>query len=90
MGYCHRDSAEGRTDAGQLSLCVAIDRVGKFASAAWHEAASQVVAAQCLRNRIAAVPSKIHSGLTETGIQFPHRKRARDASQHLCERVRQE
>ena len=56
MGYCPRDSAEVRTEGGQPSWCVAIDRVGKFADAAWHDEASTVVAAPCLRNRIAAVP----------------------------------
>jgi hypothetical protein len=40
IGYCHRDSAEVRTEEGQLSLFVAIDRAGKFAYSELHREAN--------------------------------------------------
>jgi transposase InsO family protein len=90
IGYCHLDIAEVRTEEGKLYLFVAIDRVCKFAYAELHAEASKVVAAQFLRNLIAAVPYKIHIVLTDNGIQFTNRKRDMYASQHIFDRVCQE
>jgi hypothetical protein len=90
MGDVPLAIAEVRTAEGQLSLFVAIDRVGTFASAAWHAAATTVVAAQCLRYWIAAVPDKIHPVLPDHGLQFTNRQRDQDAFPHRFERVCQE
>jgi hypothetical protein len=87
MGYFHRDSAEVRPEEGQLSLLVAIDRAGKFAYAEWQAEANNLVAAQFLRNWMAAVPYKIHTVLTDHGSQFTNRKRAIYAFQHIWARV---
>jgi hypothetical protein len=90
IGAVHLDSAEVRTAGGTLHLCVAIDRTGQCADAERHEGAHTMVAAQCLRHLVAAVPSKSPTGLTEHGIQFTNRTRAHSAFAHIVDRVGQE
>jgi transposase InsO family protein len=87
IGYCHLDIAEVRTEEGKLTLFVAIDRACKFAYAELHAQANKLVAAQFLRNLMAAVPYKIHTVLTDNGIQFTNRKRDIYAFQHIFDRV---
>jgi Integrase core domain len=87
IGYFHIDMAEVRTEAGKLSLFVAIDRACQFAYAELHADANTRVAAQFLRNLIAVIPYKIHTVLTDHGIQFTNRKRDIDAFQHIFDRV---
>ena len=70
IGYFHIDIAEVRTEEGKLHLFVAIDRTSKFAFVELHEKATTAVAAEFLRHLIAAVPYKIHTVLTDNGIQF--------------------
>jgi transposase InsO family protein len=90
IGYVHIDIAEVRTEEGKLYLFVAIDRTCKFAYAELHEAANKMVAAQFLRHLVAAVPYKIHTVLTDNGIQFTNRKRDQYAFPHIFDRVCQE
>jgi hypothetical protein len=90
IGYFHIDIAEVRTEEGKLSLFVAIDRTCKFAYAELHEEANKAVAAQFLRNLIAAIPYTIHTVLTEHGIQFTNCKRDQYAFQHIFDRICQE
>jgi transposase InsO family protein len=90
IGYFHIDIAEVRTEEGKLSLFVAIDRACKFAYAELHVEANKMVAAQFLRNLIAAVPYKIHTVLTDNGLQFTNRKRDIYAFHHIFDRVCQE
>jgi transposase-like protein len=90
IGYFHIDIAEVRTEEGKLSLFVAVDRTCKFAYAELHEEANKMVAAQFLRNLIATVPYKIHTALTDNGIQFTNRKRDVYAFHHIFDRVCQE
>jgi transposase InsO family protein len=90
IGYFHIDIAEVRTEEGKLSLFVAIDRTCKFAYAELHEEANKAVAAQFLRNLIAAIPYKIHTVLTDNGIQFTNRNRDQYAFQHIFDRICQE
>jgi hypothetical protein len=52
---------------------VAIDLTSKFAFAQLHERMARPIAAEFLRHLIAAVPYKIHTILTDNGIQFAHR-----------------
>jgi Integrase core domain len=87
IGYFHIDIAEVRTEEGKLSLFVAIDRTSKFAYAELHEEANKMVAAQFLRNLIATVPYKIHTVLTDNGIQFTNRKRDVYAFHHIFDRI---
>jgi transposase InsO family protein len=70
IGFFHIDIAEVRTEQGKLHLFVAIDRTSKFAFVELHEKATTKVAADFLRHLIAAVPYKIHTVLTDNGIQF--------------------
>jgi transposase-like protein len=90
IGYFHIDIAEVRTEEGKLSLFVAIDRTCKFADAELHAEANKMVAAQFLRNLLATVPYKVHTVLTDHGIQFTNRKRDVYAFRHIFDRVCQE
>jgi transposase InsO family protein len=87
IGYFHLDIAEVRTEEGKLRLFVAIDRTCKFAYAELHEEANKMIAAQFLRNLIAAVPYTIHTVLTDNGIQFTNRQRDQYAFRHIFDRV---
>ena len=73
IGYFHVDIAEVQTVEGKLYLFVAIDRASKFAFAELHPRATKMVAAQFLRDLIAALPYAIHTVLTDNGIQFTNR-----------------
>jgi hypothetical protein len=90
IGYFHIDIAEVRTEEGKLYLFVAIDRTSKLADAELHTEAIKTVAAQFLRNRIAIVPDKLHTVLTDNGIQFPNRQQDRYAFKHIFARVCEE
>ena len=90
LGYFHIDIAAVRTEEGKLHVFVAITRTCKFAYAERHLEAIKTVAAQCLRHLIAAIPDKIHTILTDNGIQFTNRQRDQDAFQHIFGRVCQE
>ena len=73
--YFHIDIAEVRTEGGEFYLFGAIDRVCKFAYAELYKEAHTMVAARFLRSLIAAVLYKIHTVLTNHGIQFTYRTR---------------
>lgn len=70
IGFFHIDIAEVRTAEGKLCLFVAIDRTSKFAFVQLVEKANRVTASAFLVALIAAVPYKIHTVLTDNGIQF--------------------
>ena len=70
IGYFHIDIAEVRTEQGKLHMFVAIDRTSKFAFVELHEKATTAVSGDFLRNLVKAVPYKIHTVLTDNGIQF--------------------
>src|SRR5215218_4105699 len=70
IGYFHIDIAEVRTEAGKLHLFVAIDRTSKFAFVELHEKATTGVSGEFLRRLIEAVPYRVHTVLTDNGIQF--------------------
>ena len=70
IGFFHIDIAEVQTAEGKLRLFVAIDRTSKFAFARLEESANIYTAAAFLRALIEAVPYKIHTVLTDNGIQF--------------------
>ncbi len=72
IGYFHIDIAEVRTEQGKLHLFVAIDRTSKFAFAQLHEKATRQIAADFLHALVEAVPYKIHTVLTDNGVQFAH------------------
>jgi transposase InsO family protein len=70
IGFFHIDIAEVQTKEGKLFLFVAIDRTSKFAFAQLAEKASRVTASAFLTALVEAVPYKIHTVLTDNGIQF--------------------
>lgn len=87
IGYFHIDIAEVRTEEGKLYMFVAIDRTSKFAYVELLDKYGKQEAAQFLRNLIPAVPYKIHTILTDNGIQFANRKTDRLAFDHIFDRV---
>ncbi|ARO32610.1 IS481 family insertion sequence transposase protein (plasmid) [Rhizobium sp. NXC14] len=70
IGYFHIDVAEVRTEQGKLHMFVAIDRTSKFAFVELREKATTAVSADFLRRLLKAVPYKVHTVLTDNGIQF--------------------
>ena len=70
IGFFHIDIAEVQTAEGKLYLFVAIDRTSKFAFTQLVEQATRVTASAFLVALVAAVPYKIHTVLTDNGIQF--------------------
>jgi len=70
IGYFHLDIAEVRTAEGRLYLFVAIDRTSKFAFARLEEQATVETATAFLQALLSAVPYKVHTVLTDNGIQF--------------------
>src|SRR6202049_4326773 len=78
IDYFHIDIAEVRTEEGKLYLFVAIDRTSKFAFVELHEKADRPTAVRFLEALIAAVPYRLHTVLTDNGIQFADLPRNRD------------
>lgn len=70
IGFFHIDLAEVRTAEGKLYLFVAIDRTSKFAVVELVERADMQAAAAFLEALVGAVPYRIHTVLTDNGIQF--------------------
>lgn len=70
IGFFHIDIAEVRTEQGKLHMFAAIDRTSKLAYVELHERATTAVSREFLLRLIAAVPYKIHTVLTDNGIQF--------------------
>jgi len=70
IGYFHIDIAEVRTEQGKRHMFVAIDRTSKFAFVELHEKVTTAVSREFLLRLIAAVHYKIHTVLTDNGIQF--------------------
>ena len=70
IGYFHIDMAEVRTEQGKLYMFVAIDRTSKFAFVELHENSKTATSRDFLLRLIDAVPYKIHTVLTDNGIQF--------------------
>ena len=78
LGYFHIDIAEVRTEEGKLHLFVAVDRTSKYAFARLVKRATGMAARAFLDELVAAVPYKIHTVLTDNGIQFADLPKNRD------------
>jgi transposase InsO family protein len=87
IGYFHIDITQVRTEEGKLYLFVAIDRTSKLAFAEVHQQMTRTVTAEFLRHVIAAVPYKIHTILTDNGIQFTNQPQQKYAFKHLFDRI---
>ena len=70
IGYFHVDIAEVQTTEGRLYLYVGIDRTSKFAFVQLVTKTDRNSASAFLMDLIEAVPYKIHTVLTDNGIQF--------------------
>src|ERR1700723_2424558 len=70
IGFFHIDIAEVQTAEGKLYLYVAIDRTSKFAFVRLVKKTGRTSASVFLEALIAAVPYKIHTVLTDNGVQF--------------------
>lgn len=78
IGFFHMDIAKVRTGEGKLYLFVAIDRTSKFAVARLYDEATRPTACQFLQMLLEVVPYRIHSLLTDNGIQFAEQPRNRN------------
>jgi transposase InsO family protein len=87
IGYFHIDITQVRTEEGKLYLFVAIDRTSKFAFAELHAKMTRTITAGFLRRLIAVVPYKLHTILTDNGIQFTNQARHNYAFLHLFDRI---
>lgn len=87
IGYFHVDIAEVSTKEGKLYLFVAIDRTSKFVYVELLKKYGKIEAAQFLRNLIKSLPYKIHTVLTDNGIQFTNQERHKHAWTHIFDRV---
>ena len=87
IGYFHLDIAEIRTEEGKQHLFVAIDRTSKFTYVEVHDSATRPVAVDFLHQLIKAVPYRIHTILTDNGIQFANQKLHKYAFPLLFDRV---
>lgn len=70
IGYFHIDIAELRYEGGKAHLFVAVDRTSKLVFARIYRKATKLVAAGFLTALLRAVPYKIHTVLTDNGVQF--------------------
>ena len=84
IGFFHIDITEVQTAEGKLYLFVAIDRTSKFAFVQLVESANRVTASAFLVALIAAVPYKIHTILTDNGVQFRFAPRYADGPTARC------
>ena len=70
IGYFHIVIAELRYEGGKAHLFVAVDRTSKLVFARIYRKATKLVAAGFLTALLRAVPYKIHTVLTDNGVQF--------------------
>jgi transposase-like protein len=87
IGYFHIDIAEVNTEEGRLYLFFAIDRTSKFAYAELHLNQTRDTTCEFLRHLIAVVPYRLHTILTDNGIQFTNRAKDKWAFMHLFDRI---
>ncbi len=77
IGFFHIDIAELRTAGGKLYLFIAIDRTSKFDFVQLVERANTKIASAFLDALVEAVPYRVHTVLTDNGIQFADLRRNR-------------
>lgn len=70
LGYLHIDITETRTAEGKAYLFVAIDRTSKFVHAGLCTQATRKTAVDFLQSTLKALPYRVHTVLTDNGIQF--------------------
>ena len=80
IGSFHMDIAEVQTAEGKLYLFVGIDRTSKFAVTQLVDKADRKTAWEFLEYLLKAVPYRIHTILTDNGIQFAEQPRNRNTA----------
>ncbi len=80
VGFFHIDIAEVRTVEGKLHLFVGIDRTSKFAVTQLVDKADRKTAWEFLAHLLKAIPYRIHTILTDNGIQFAGQPRNRNTA----------
>ena len=70
IGFFHIDIAEVQTTEGKLYMFVGIDRTSKFAVVQLAGKADRKTAWEFLQHMLEAVPYRVHTVLTDNGIQF--------------------
>jgi hypothetical protein len=83
VGYFHIDIAEVQAAEGKLYLFVGIDRTSKVTFTRLIEKAGKMADPQILRDLIATVPYRLHTVLTDNGIQFANQSRDTRAFEHI-------
>ncbi len=92
IGYFHIDIAELRYEGGKGFLYVAVDRTSKLVFARIYRKATKLAAAAFLKVLVRNVPYRIHTVLTDNGVQFVQLQRGQSRGWlvHIFERVCQE
>jgi hypothetical protein len=80
LGFFHIDIAEVQTADGKLYLFVGIGRTSKFAVTQLVDKADRRTAWEFLEHLLEAVPYRIHTILTDNGIQFAEQTRNRNTA----------
>ena len=78
IGFFHIGIAEVQTAEGKLYLSVRIDRTSKFSVTQLVDKADRKTAWEFLEHLLKAVPYRIHTILTDNGIQFADQPRNRN------------
>lgn len=73
IGYLHLDICEVRTGEGRAYLFVAVDRTSKFVHARLYRKANRDQAAAFLEDVVQQLPYRVHTVLTDNGVQFAKR-----------------
>jgi transposase InsO family protein len=73
IGYFHIDIAELRYEGGKAFLYVAVDSTSKLVFARIYRKATKLAAAAFLKLLVRTVPYRIHTILTDNGVQFTDR-----------------
>ena len=84
IGFLHIDIAEVRTEEGKLYLYVAVDRTSKFVFAELHDKADRPTAVAVPEALPRAVPYRLHTILTDNGLQFADLPKNRDGPPPAC------
>ena len=87
IGYFHTDIAKVQTEEGKFYLFVDVDRTSKFAYTQLQAEVTRAATKEFLDHLIRSVPYKIHTILTDNGIQFANRKKDRMAFMTPFDRI---
>lgn len=84
IGYFHVDIAELRCAEGKAFLFVAVDRTSKLVFARIYRTAGKMTARGFLLSLLRSVPYRVHTVLTDNGVQFVDRYEAGSANPFHC------